>query len=126
MSIHITGHIFLEKNCPSSNRRHFFLTKNTVFEPFLADVGFMTQCKNEGRIQSIPVTKNLTLHRMSKIEFQPDFLNPQMHSFLNMYRVFFLTGPPPKFSKSKIMLKCSDWSSPGPPQKLKVHGLVLP
>ena len=45
----------------------------------------MTQCKNEGRIQSIPVTKNLTLHRMSKIEFQPDFLNPQMHSFLNMY-----------------------------------------
>ena len=44
-----------------------------------------TQCKNEGRIQSIPVTKNLTLHRMSKIEFQPDFLNPQMHSFLNMY-----------------------------------------
>ena len=45
----------------------------------------MTQCKNEGRIQSTPVPKNLTLHRMSKIEFQPDFRNPQMHSFLNMY-----------------------------------------
>ena len=45
----------------------------------------MTQCKNEGRIQSNPVTKNLTLHRMSKMEFQPVFRNPQMHSFLNMY-----------------------------------------
>ena len=45
---------------------------------------FMTQCKNEGRIQSTPVPKNLTLHRMSKIEFQPDFRNPQMHSFPNM------------------------------------------
>ena len=45
----------------------------------------MTQCKNEGWIQSTPVPKNLTLHRMSKIEFQPDFWNPQMHSFLNMY-----------------------------------------
>ena len=43
-----------------------------------------TQCKNEGRIQSTPVPKNLTLHRMSKIEFQPDFRNPQMHSFPNM------------------------------------------
>ena len=38
-----------------------------------------------GTYLSHPVTKNLTLHRMSKIEFQPDFLNPQMHSFLNMY-----------------------------------------
>ena len=45
---------------------------------------YRTQCKNEGRIQSVPVTKNLTLHRMSKIEFQPDFWNPQMLSFLNM------------------------------------------
>ena len=31
------------------------------------------------------VPKNLTTHRMSKIEFQPDFQNPQMLSFLNMY-----------------------------------------
>ena len=30
------------------------------------------------------VTANLTLHMMSKIEFQPDFRNPQMLSFLNM------------------------------------------
>ena len=44
-----------------------------------------TQCKNEGRIQSDPVPKNLTIHRMSKIEFQPEFRNPQMLSFLNMY-----------------------------------------
>ena len=31
------------------------------------------------------VTANLTLHMMSKIEFQPDFRNPQMLSFPNMY-----------------------------------------
>ena len=31
------------------------------------------------------VTANLTLHMMSKIEFQPDFLNRQMLSFPNMY-----------------------------------------
>ena len=37
-----------------------------------------------GTYLSHPVTKNLTLHRMSKIEFQPDFRNPQMLSFLNM------------------------------------------
>ena len=51
----------------------------------VASLLLRTQCKNEGRIQSISVTKNLTLHKMSKIEFQPDFLIPQMHSFLNMY-----------------------------------------
>ena len=39
-----------------------------------------------GTYLSHPVTKNLTLHRMSKIEFQPDFGNPQMLSFLNMYK----------------------------------------
>ena len=33
-----------------------------------------------------PVPKYLTTHRMSKIEFQPDFRNPQMLSFLNMYK----------------------------------------
>ena len=38
-----------------------------------------------GTYLSHPVTKNLTLHRMSKMEFQPDFRNPQMLSFLNMY-----------------------------------------
>ena len=31
------------------------------------------------------VTANLTLHMMSKIEFQPEFRNPQMLSFPNMY-----------------------------------------
>ena len=31
------------------------------------------------------VTANLTLHMMSKIEFQPDFFNPQMLSFPIMY-----------------------------------------
>ena len=30
------------------------------------------------------VTKNLTLHGMSKIEFQPEFWNSQMLSFLMM------------------------------------------
>ena len=24
------------------------------------------------------------------------------------------------------MLECPDWASPGPPQKVKVHGLALP
>ena len=37
------------------------------------------------RILSGGVTKILTLHGMSKIDFQPDFLNPQMLSFPNMY-----------------------------------------
>ena len=31
------------------------------------------------------VTANLMLHMMSKIEFQPDYRNPQMLSFPNMY-----------------------------------------
>ena len=39
----------------------------------------------EVRILSGGVTKNLTLHGMSKIDFQPDFLNPQMFSFPNRY-----------------------------------------
>ena len=42
------------------------------------------------------------------------------------YRVFFLTGPPLKKTKSKIMLEYPDWASPGPRQKVKVHGLGLP
>ena len=44
----------------------------------------MTRFRLMGTYLSHPVTKNLTLHRMSKIEFQPDFRNPQMLSFLNM------------------------------------------
>ena len=44
-----------------------------------------TQCKMEVRILSGGVPKNLTFHGMSKIDFQPDFLNPQMLSFPNMY-----------------------------------------
>ena len=38
-----------------------------------------------GTYLSGSATENLTTHRMSKIEFQPDFRNPQMLSFLNMY-----------------------------------------
>ena len=39
---------------------------------------------------------------------------------------FFFTGPPLKKTKSKIMLEYPDWASPGPLQKVKVHGLGLP
>ena len=45
----------------------------------------MTQCKMEVRILSGGVPKNLTLHGMSKIDFQPDFRNALMLSFLMMY-----------------------------------------
>ena len=31
------------------------------------------------------VTEILTRHGMSKMDFEPDFRNPQMHSFPNMY-----------------------------------------
>ena len=44
-----------------------------------------TQCKMEVRILSGGVPKNLTLHGMSKIDFQPDFRNALMLSFLLMY-----------------------------------------
>ncbi len=44
-----------------------------------------TQCKMEVRILSGGVTKILTLHGMSKIDFQPDFRNALMLSFLMMY-----------------------------------------
>ena len=45
-----------------------------------------TQCKIEVRILSGGVPKNLTLHGMSKIDFQPDFRNAfLMLSFLLMY-----------------------------------------
>ena len=45
---------------------------------------------------------------------------------LDIVQGVFLTGPPLKFSKYKISKKCPDWASPGPPQKVKVHGLGLP
>ena len=38
-----------------------------------------------GTYLSGSVPKNLTTHRMSKMEFQPEFRNPSMLSFLNMY-----------------------------------------
>ena len=40
-----------------------------------------------GHVESLSggVPKNLTLHWMSKIDFQPDFQNSQMLSFPNMY-----------------------------------------
>ena len=44
----------------------------------------MTRSRLMGTYLSHPVPKNLTTHRMSKIEFQPDFRNPQMLTFLNM------------------------------------------
>ena len=43
-----------------------------------------TQCKMEVRILSGGVTKILTLHGMSKIDFQPEFRNAVMLSFLMM------------------------------------------
>ena len=56
-----------------------------VFEEICTFLVVMTQCKMEVRILSGGVTKILTFHRMSKIDFQPDFSNPQMLSFPNMY-----------------------------------------
>ena len=53
------------------------------------------------------------------------FINRKNENLV-LYWVFFLTGPPLKFSKYKISKKCPDWASPGPPQKVKVHGLGLP
>ena len=43
--------------------------------------------RNQVRVTSLShcVTKILTLHGMSKIDFQPDFWNSQMLSFPNMY-----------------------------------------
>ena len=45
----------------------------------------MTALQYRGKYQFHGVPANLTLHRKSKIEFPPDFLNPQMLSFPNMY-----------------------------------------
>ena len=41
------------------------------------------QYRGEYQLQCVPA--NLTLHMMSKIKFQPDFFNPQMLSFPNIY-----------------------------------------
>ena len=38
----------------------------------------------------------------------------------------FFNWASPKKTKSKIMLEYPDWASPGPRQKVKVHGLGLP
>ena len=46
---------------------------------------YMTAFQYRGKYQLQCVPTNLTLHMMSKIEFQPDFFNPQMLSFPNMY-----------------------------------------
>ena len=46
----------------------------------------MTRSRLMGTYLPHSVPKYLTTHRMSKNEFQPDFRNPQMLSFLNMYK----------------------------------------
>ena len=60
----------------------------------------------------------------SKIEMC--FFQVASRSEADIYRVFFFTGPPLKTTKSKIMLECPDWASPGPPKIVKVYGLGLP
>ena len=45
----------------------------------------MTALQYRGKYQLQCVTANLTLHMMSKMEFQPDFWNRQILSFPNMY-----------------------------------------
>ena len=45
----------------------------------------MTAFQYRGKYLFQCVTANLTLHMMSKIEFQPDFRIRQMLSFPNMY-----------------------------------------
>ena len=47
---------------------------------------WLTMTPNQIRVTLLchGVTKILTLHRMSKMDFEPDFRNPQMHSFPNM------------------------------------------
>ena len=57
----------------------------TLMEGLRLNTFLTTQCKMEVRILSGGVTKNLTLHGMSKIDFQPDFRNALMLSFLLMY-----------------------------------------
>ena len=61
--------------------------KRFHFWPWMCSLGNtgMTRSRLMGTYLPHPVPKYLTTHRMSKIEFQPDFRNPQMLSFLNMY-----------------------------------------
>ena len=49
--------------------------------------GLQIRTRNQIRVTSLSgcVPKILTLHRMSKIDFQPDFWNAQMLTFPNMY-----------------------------------------
>ena len=63
-----------------------FATKERMLELKIVHLKVLkTQCKMEVRILSGGVPKNLTLHGMSKIDFQPDFRNALMLSFLMMY-----------------------------------------
>ena len=68
----------VDKEAPTSTNV-FAMKSNFFLQPS------RTQCKMEVRILSGGVTKNLTLHGMSKIDFQPDFRNGLMLSFLLMY-----------------------------------------
>ena len=55
-----------------------------------------------------------------------EFLETRSSSYeVHIQGVFFHWASPKK-TKSKIMLEYPDWASPGPPQKVKVHGLGLP
>ena len=47
--------------------------------------GFMTPNQIRVTLLCHGVTEILTRHGMSKMDFEPDFRNPQMHSFPNMY-----------------------------------------
>ena len=69
-----------------------------------------TQCKMEVRILSGGVTKNLTLHGMSKIDFQPDFRNALMLSFLMMYNT--MGSKVDGLAVREHFLSKSAWKSP--------------
>ena len=72
----------LEKFTPD---RQFFTLAPPVVPVTNMRYVHMTALQYRGKYQLQCVTANLTLHMMLKIEFQPDFLNPQMLSFPNMY-----------------------------------------
>ena len=65
----------------------YFTTAVTkgLFDAWSTDTKF-TMTPNQIRVTLLchGVTKILTLHRMSKMDFEPDFQNPQMLSFLKM------------------------------------------
>ena len=57
---------------------------NNLF-PFVGEQSFLDAVSAYVESLCGGVPKNLTLHGMSKIEFQPEFWNSQMLSFLMMY-----------------------------------------